>query len=217
MSYYAINNELYHHGIKGQKWGVRRFQNEDGSRTAAGLKRAKEGYKEYRKAKKFNYKKDETYSNMSKGDQKKIRRAHFRDSMLYGRKQANINSYDKLVKGNTSKAHGVKRQAVSIAKKKAEKEIKKEIGKKVFLGALGLGVAIAAVKVNNMAVDNYVSKMGLNEVPMSGIHKFTTGKRQVETGKAILTQAVRRYMAPGQVGFSPTQAAIGGSKLLLEG
>lgn len=29
-------NELYHHGIKGQKWGVRRFQNKDGSLTAKG-------------------------------------------------------------------------------------------------------------------------------------------------------------------------------------
>ena len=32
-------NELYHHGIKGQKWGIRRFQNPDGTRTAAGKKR----------------------------------------------------------------------------------------------------------------------------------------------------------------------------------
>ena len=32
-------SDLRHHGIKGQKWGVRRFQNSDGSLTAAGRKR----------------------------------------------------------------------------------------------------------------------------------------------------------------------------------
>lgn len=32
-------DELRHHGIKGQKWGIRRFQNEDGSLTPAGEKR----------------------------------------------------------------------------------------------------------------------------------------------------------------------------------
>lgn len=34
-------NTLCHHGIKGQKWGVRRYQNPDGSLTAAGKKRFK--------------------------------------------------------------------------------------------------------------------------------------------------------------------------------
>ena len=36
------NNQLYHHGILGQKWGVRRYQNKDGSLTKAGKKRYKD-------------------------------------------------------------------------------------------------------------------------------------------------------------------------------
>lgn len=32
-------NEAYHSGVKGQKWGVRRYQNEDGTRTALGKER----------------------------------------------------------------------------------------------------------------------------------------------------------------------------------
>ena len=38
---YTPTSELYHHGIKGQRWGVRRYQNEDGSLTPSGRKRYK--------------------------------------------------------------------------------------------------------------------------------------------------------------------------------
>ena len=47
--YYSLYNpytsELYHHGIKGQKWGVRNYQTNDGSWTQEGLERRRENYR----------------------------------------------------------------------------------------------------------------------------------------------------------------------------
>lgn len=52
---YEYPAHLYHHGIKGMKWGVRRFQKKDGSLTSAGKKR----YSEDSDSKKTNEKQSE--------------------------------------------------------------------------------------------------------------------------------------------------------------
>lgn len=70
--YYVIreNGYLEHHGIIGQKWGIRRFQNKDGTRTNAGLKREKQ-YREGEidssgKTKKSSEEKKDTWKKVGK-------------------------------------------------------------------------------------------------------------------------------------------------------
>lgn len=46
---YNYSDELYHHGIKGQRWGIRRYQNKDGTLTPAGKKRAAKLESDYEK------------------------------------------------------------------------------------------------------------------------------------------------------------------------
>ncbi len=53
---------LAHHGIKGQKWGVRRFQNPDGSLTEAGVKRYGEHGAEYLNAKQAKKEANKAYN-----------------------------------------------------------------------------------------------------------------------------------------------------------
>ena len=72
MGYFAIDrtSDLKHYGVLGMKWGIRRYQNEDGTLTAAGKERylGINGIKHYKTAKEI--------SNMSR---RKRRKAYERE------------------------------------------------------------------------------------------------------------------------------------------
>ena len=57
-------DELYHHGIKGQHWGVRRFENKNGTLTAAGRKR-------------YNTDEDGNYKKLSRSAIRKAGRSEY--------------------------------------------------------------------------------------------------------------------------------------------
>lgn len=83
--------ELYHHGILGQKWGVRRFQNEDGSLTDAGKRR----YNSLSNAGKRKYDRFERKMD------RKIQRSENEDEKIRLARSANLlkkqNKYDRKI------------------------------------------------------------------------------------------------------------------------
>lgn len=142
------NKELYHFGVKGMKWGVRRYQNKDGSLTEAGKKRANADYTDKQR------KQDRAFygNNAEKRINKKMNDG-------YGIKGARHYEVERKEK---------REKAVATAKKGAKKAAKvlANIGAayvtdQVFNGGKGTAVAKAVIKdIGRAAVTAYTVARG---------------------------------------------------------
>ena len=114
--------ELYlkHHGIKGMHWGIRRFQNPDGSLTSAGRRRRQDNWSD--DAKSYSELKKKRINEMTNAELKKLNE---RKNLENQYKQLNPNQAQKAIKtaatvaaalGTVSLLYNNSKQVIKIGK-----------------------------------------------------------------------------------------------------
>lgn len=142
--------ELYHHGIPGMKWGVRRFQNKDGSYTVEGRKRYGIGTEErdkYKKSvKRIKAKYREANKNILTSEEKaeKKRIEETSDFWRTNSDKKKLDSYQsRLIEGHMTNA-SKRREDLRKVKAKYKNTDEYKLRKAVTIGAAIAGTALAA-------------------------------------------------------------------------
>lgn len=142
-------NYLAHYGVPGQKWGVRRYQYENGTLTAAGKER-------YGKA-------DQDAKGVSKSKGSKP------ESKTWKPSDASNLSDEELNRRNSRLQREQQyRQMTENSTKREIKSTLKEAAKKIFIGT---AVSLAAVAMKNnysKIVDTFLKTVGKKKVSKAG-------------------------------------------------
>lgn len=144
--------ELYHHGIKGQRWGIRRFQNKDGSLTNAGKKRRARLEAELSQLK------------GKKTSSKSTTKSKTEEAAAKPRKKTVAEMTDDEVRERIARMQ-LEKNYYDTAKSLAQANPKKVSAGKRFLNSLGKDVlAPAAISAGKAWAENFMKeKLGLNK------------------------------------------------------
>lgn len=128
-----MENELYHWGIKGQKWGVRRYQNPDGTLTEAGRARYGAHYKTMQEVRDAQKSDKRVAKALKTGVAKKLTDEELRKVSDRLRAEQNYKQmYDSLNPKHKSRAKRVIADIAENAAKDLARRAFTNIGEKIF-------------------------------------------------------------------------------------
>lgn len=120
------SNELYHWGIKGMRWGFRRYQNKDGSLTPAGKKRYNKELEKLKSEEETLKNKAKVKAKMDKLEALRTSNAN-RKKALDGEDDAKENSKKKAVDDESQKIKESKKQEPKSVKEMSNEELAEAI------------------------------------------------------------------------------------------
>lgn len=175
-----MDDELMHYGIKGQKWGVRRFQNEDGTLTPAGRKKYRQEVRAENK-KAFEYGREATIAANAA--------TYARNQQIKSRKKLDkaLAKDPEMLKKSTKKKY--KRSLADIKSEKEMKKYAKETEARAKKHCDSLIKKYGSENVKALNYDNYKTKDG--KVTQRLNEQVITGKEIV---KAILATGTIRIL-----------------------
>lgn len=192
-SYISEENYLAHYGIKGQKWGLRRYQNPDGTLTAEGKKRAKAEYKEDNK-KAFELGRDATvYAQAHKYAERNADRARKRYEA-----KPNANRADKLKIAEDVETELYNKKTISEKNaKKHLKELTKKYGDDAVNGIKYDKHGLVNERTNTsadygLAIGTTLTSLGLSMVMNLPIAMIFTPTSKQEKGHRVYEATLLR-------------------------
>ncbi len=203
--------ELYHHGIKGMKWGVRRYQNADGSLTTAGKKKYRSTSINAALAKRSNDKVDKGFKNWDENAKKRdtaielgkkaaaAKRAYENDpknkEAKAAYKQAN-KEYKKALSSNTTYRKGVVR-----------KEVGKDAARKYLSDAKKVQKELNADPSNKALQKKYNDLMSKHDIERANARRAV----EVSTKRSRKQAAIKRTMTKSMKAMAGTAAVAAGT------
>lgn len=171
------NNELQHWGVKGMKWGIRRYQNKDGTLTAAGKKRYAQELEKLRKEEQVLKNRKKTQAQIDKLEAKRKKLAEERRALDEGEKTTKTKALTEKVK---------------------EKAVAKKPRKVKDMTDDELNAAIARLKLES----DYMKAVS-DRINAASARKYTTLKAEgknnenIKKGKTFLESLKDDVMIPG--------------------